>query len=727
MVRLGFVALLPWLPLTTSAGRNFEYEYALAVSLGIWFILPLLPWPNVPNTLTSLARRLTIDLALVLASAVVAFFASSCPCSFMGFVFWLPFQVAPALIWTCGVKLLLDDKHPRKNLWILALVNSTLIIQLLIQTLVLPQKRFLHPTFGFWHGPVYDRYIAISDALVQNRILQFAAGVAICWLLLTWRRQFLVRTAVFCLTVVALQYLPGEGTELGMKPLEARFAKRLIGAGFELHYVPRDNNDQQIQDLFWATHFHIEDLQQQLGIEPPFIKVFVYPGSRDKKLWFGGAGTDITDVFSPSIHISERPLPHPTLRHELVHAALAREAYFGLGFHPNMALTEGIAVALAPQKRPWPLDVGARFLIESKKIDPYGIIQGQSFLAAAASRSYTIAGSFAKHLVDNQLTEHLLAVYSGQDWATSFNRQNRNLIQEWLDKLHQSPASQDTSLFGETLYREEGTLRSTCPHSRIDLGPRTPSNFKPASWSASDYKEWLAAIDPRPKRHQLQQAKHEIKQLFHSGKLANFDISRLPQQDVEQMISLEDVHLALLKWDVLLTANHNSEAAKQAHLLRAVSSRHRLPDHLLRAIEARLLLLTLDDQPTARSWLRYVANLRAIPERRIHEEDPWIIAYLKVRRYEQSDPTVSLDQLAKRQIPDELSRELRAEWFRLLANLYGGRGQYSKARSMMRSAAVQGPPGHQAFYLLQSRRYAYFATNRPGSEDRTTTQTESAP
>ena len=33
-----------------------------------------------------------------------------------------------------------------------------------------------------------------------------------------------------------------------------------------------------------------------------------------KKLWFGGGSTDVTDVYTPSVHVSLGSWPHPTLR-----------------------------------------------------------------------------------------------------------------------------------------------------------------------------------------------------------------------------------------------------------------------------------------------------------------------------------------------------------------------------------------------------------------------------
>ena len=68
------------------------------------------------------------------------------------------------------------------------------------------------------------------------------------------------------------------------------------------------------------------------------------------------------------IHTTLSESQHSTIRHELVHALASFDSYLSLGFHPNIAITEGLAVALAPEDRLLSLDDASASLIINKKI-----------------------------------------------------------------------------------------------------------------------------------------------------------------------------------------------------------------------------------------------------------------------------------------------------------------------------------------------------------------------
>src|SRR5690606_24024804 len=152
------------------------------------------------------------------------------------------------------------------------------------------------------------------------------------------------------------------------RDLDKLLSTTLKGDGFTLHYrkaekpklatgvpvegeAPAEETENEDVDarhkasvlrLFRDAEFHVTELKALLA-EPalPHVDIYVYPNEDRKKLWFGGGATDVTDVRTPSIHITADGWPHPTLRHELVHALTSDIAFHGLGFHPNIAFTEG--------------------------------------------------------------------------------------------------------------------------------------------------------------------------------------------------------------------------------------------------------------------------------------------------------------------------------------------------------------------------------------------------
>src|SRR5690606_30180103 len=131
--------------------------------------------------------------------------------------------------------------------------------------------------------------------------------------------------------------------------------------------------------------------------EHPHIWIYVYADGRLKKTLFGAGETDVTDVYTPTVHITAESFPHSTLRHELVHALLSSHAPFGLGFHPNIAITEGFAEALAPRIRTLDLDVASAALISTGKLKNMENLFSPLFWLESGERSYTAAGSFLRY------------------------------------------------------------------------------------------------------------------------------------------------------------------------------------------------------------------------------------------------------------------------------------------------------------------------------------------
>ena len=251
--------------------------------------------------------------------------------------------------------------------------------------------------------------------------------------------------------------------------------------------------------------FHLREIAGQLGLSLPLrprISIYVYPDGRRKKLWFGaGDRTDVTDVVGPSIHINPiagRGELHPTLRHELVHAAAAPYGYHGLGFHPAIALTEGLAIALAPEPRRLELHAAAAYLLAQKDYGSRGAFQ-PAFWRTAGPRAYTVAGSFLRYLLDQGGRAWVLPLYGGhQDWQELFGRTRRELLEDWKSFIAPLYQAEREELLARRLYREPSLFDDQCPHTRALLqqedegerwirGWRRPLEFRPAR----DFPRWL--------------------------------------------------------------------------------------------------------------------------------------------------------------------------------------------------------------------------------------------
>ena len=167
-------------------------------------------------------------------------------------------------------------------------------------------------------------------------------------------------------------------------------------------------------ELLKQADYHCKDLKSILKLEQKQkVSVFVYKTHAQKKIIFGAAETDVCDIKNIGIHINEEPLPHSSLRHELVHALLAKKGFYGLGFHPNMSFTEGIAVALAPGFESKSLHELAASAIKTLKIKSPKDFFGNHFWTYSGRSSYTIAGSFWRFLLEKDEQQAILKMYSG--------------------------------------------------------------------------------------------------------------------------------------------------------------------------------------------------------------------------------------------------------------------------------------------------------------------------
>ena len=109
------------------------------------------------------------------------------------------------------------------------------------------------------------------------------------------------------------------------KSLQTQLSETLRNEDIILHYDKK--SAQNASYLFKQASFHCRELKEQLAVNMKPIDVYLYPSQSSKKLLFGAGSTDVADVYTPSIHISNRPGWHPTLRHELAHAVSSKFAF----------------------------------------------------------------------------------------------------------------------------------------------------------------------------------------------------------------------------------------------------------------------------------------------------------------------------------------------------------------------------------------------------------------
>lgn len=733
-----FAVLLPLvmgaLPLALPAGRNLEYEYALLVSLLSVLLLPYasLIYEKAPEGRRQRYRYLLwlfiLGPLLVLVPGTLMFLTRMCPCSSEEFRFWMLLQWYPSWLLGGGLaQVLLRALNTYKLTRIRAALVYACILGIFILSLAatlwfLPQKRVTHFLVGFIHGPIYDEWIPIDDGIAWQRtahVFLATTLLALAW----WRRRWLQTSGLVisvllfaCITHKAAQF---PSVQNGKRYLNKLMPYELKTPDFTIHYAaPDDQLPAEIKQLFEDTVFHVHELKAALQVSSQHIDIYIYPDRRSMKLWFGGEQTDITDVFGPSVHITASEYPHETLRHELVHALAAEFGFHGIGFHPNMAFTEGLAVALAPPEMRIGLDEGAAALVSSKRVRNVAQLFSPLFWQESGSRSYTVAGSIVKYLLQHHGMEKIRALYAGNHWDNVFGEDRVSILRAWEESLAPYTGDHTHDLQVASLFRNPGILYDRCPHTkaarRRDEENKWLTMRRPSGWNPKkDYWPWRLELDSFDASAHNIHWQHRMKHAYQHQQTSELEAGRVELAKEHQWPpkELEDVELLLLLSDLEYFTGRKSESATQLAQLMEFARSHAIGDDLLRQAYVRQILNAEASGPQAELWRAYVAGWGSMPAAHAKAQ-PWVITYLQLRRGELSLRSLpALEHMLNTSPPTGLPNTFTVEWYRFLGLYLQGARAFDKAETAYKKAASYAPSGMKAVLEEHARRMAFFHAN----------------
>lgn len=737
-----FAVVLPLamgaLPLALPSGRNLEYEYALLVSLLSVLLLPYasLIYEKAPEgrrqRLLYLLWLFLFGPVLVLIPGTLMFLTRQCPCSSEEFRFWMLLQWYPSWLLGGGLaQVLLKVRGTYKLTKIRAALVYACILAIFILSLAatlwfLPQKRITHFLVGFIHGPIYDEWIPIDHGIVWQRtahVFLATTLLALAW----WRRRWL-QTCGLILSVILFACLTHKAARFpsvqnGKQYLNRLMPYELKTPDFTIHYAaPNDQLPAEIKQLFQDTVFHVHELKAALQVSSQHIDIYIYPDRRSMKLWFGGEQTDITDVFGPSVHITASEYPHETLRHELVHALAAEFGFHGMGFHPNMAFTEGLAVALAPPEMRIGLDEGAAALISSKRVRNVAQLFSPLFWQESGSRSYTVAGSIVKYLLQHHGMEKIRALYAGDHWDNVFGKDRVSILRAWEESLAPYLSDHTHDLQVASLFRNPGILYDRCPHTkavrRRDHDNQWLHMRRPADWDPKkDYWPWRLELDPFDASARNIHWQHRMKHAYQQRQQSELEAGRLELEREHRWPpkELEDVELQLLLSDLAYFTQRKAESAALLQELLEFAQSHAIGDDLLRQAYVRQILNAEVPEPQAGRWRAYVAGWESIPTPNAQAQ-PWIVTYLQLRRSEPSLRSLAaLERLLNTPPPSGLPNTFSVEWYRFLGLYLQEAKAFDKAEIAYEKAASHAPSGMKAVLEEHARRMAFFHANPPAT------------
>jgi hypothetical protein len=311
---------------------------------------------------------------------------------------------------------------------------------------------------GWWPGPIYDEALEADRRLALFRLgtLAWAAAAVAAAVALRRRRTGSVAgprrpAAIAALSAVAaLGARAAGGGAATRAEIAAALGASRQGPRCTVH-LARERRPSEAERALRDCEYDAAAVAGGLALaHPPHVTVWVYRSPEEKRRLVGAGRTSFTKPWLAEIHVHDEGVPHPLLRHELVHALASAAAPPPLRVPAralvlvDAGLLEGLAVALevprdAEGVHPW-----TRALRDQGRLPPLASLLGTAgFFGAAPARAYTASGSFIRFALERYGAGRVLAAYRTDDVPGALGRPMAELEAEWhrfLDGTAVSPA-----------------------------------------------------------------------------------------------------------------------------------------------------------------------------------------------------------------------------------------------------------------------------------------------
>ncbi len=364
-----------------------------------------------------------------------------------------------------------------------------------------------NPLLGWVAGPIYDSVIEPGWTLLASRAhsLSWTLAAACMALLLSrpvQKTQPQIKPVGKLLVggLLALAAAWGLGTaadSLGFgrsrNAIERALPVTIRTEHFVIHCPERlDAKDRSLLAL--DHEFRLHQIRQAIGeLDLPPIHSYVFASARQKRKLVGAGNTQYAKPWQPMMVLHLKGFPHPTLKHELVHAAASAigawptQTSASSAFWVNMGLTEGLAVGLdrsAGRQDPHRWSAALRRI--GKAPDIRGLFDPVGFWSAAANRSYTLAGSFVRYLLETHGAEPLRAAYADGDLEGHYPKNTEQLIVDWEAFLDAIPLDEGTLLRARSRFAKGGIFEQTCAHEQAKLRTKAHDLVTQERWAEAD-------------------------------------------------------------------------------------------------------------------------------------------------------------------------------------------------------------------------------------------------
>ena len=360
---------------------------------------------------------------------------------------------------------------------------------------------FNYNTFvGYFPGNLYDEQISFAAPFYWARLFQLGLLASLMCLVAALidagslsldpdnlrrrgRLRWFALTGHVCMGLIALILWTKSGS-LGFA-ISTDDVKRALGGRYEtdnfiIYYERGGVIERDIKLIAEDHEFRYAQLVRDLGVDMDTkITSFYFTDAQQKHRLMGARRVYMAKPWRKEIYVQYAPFPHPVLRHEIAHVvagefgdsifAVSARKVLGVPVFFNVGMIEGTAVAAD-----WPNHFNhyltphqsVKAMIELSLAPPIRRIFSTGFLQFSAARSYTLAGSFVRFLLDRYGAEKLRRLYhSGGDFAGAYNLSRDQLIAQWRTMIDAIELPLGAAKIVRERFRRPSIFKRPCAHA----------------------------------------------------------------------------------------------------------------------------------------------------------------------------------------------------------------------------------------------------------------------
>jgi len=391
-------------------------------------------------------------------------------CSFIdGLLFYLVITL-PSIIIGMALGMLAVFLSKRFRIFWLFLLYLGILSIIFWEIFINPQVYVFNPIIGFFPGTIYDEGISVSWNLVLYRLFNIIFFGYILKSIIKIKRGKSTKLVPFLISTILLVifyfFSPKLGYATTKSYLDQQLYRQVISDHFIIHY---DNKigEKQIKILALNQEYYYQQLKDFFDLDlKEKIHTYLFFNDLQKKELFGSKNADVAKPWLNHIYISYDSWEH-TLKHEMAHcfSGAFGSGIFKLAAGLNPLLIEGIAEAADGIYDENSIHYMAALAYNSNyKEDIEFLLSKSGFFSRTSSLSYIYAGSFIKHLVDEEGIQKFKQYYVSGEFQEVYGIELKSFLDGYYKFLYEYKG--DINLESANYYFGRKSLfQKVCPRS----------------------------------------------------------------------------------------------------------------------------------------------------------------------------------------------------------------------------------------------------------------------